>query len=587
MTDLATQLAEACSAAFAEAGLDPKWGAVKQSDRPELADFQCNGCMGAAKQAGRNPRELAGELAPQIGVHPLVERVEVAGPGFLNLTIKNEALADRVIEILADPRHGGGEAPDPKKLIVDFGGPNVAKPMHVGHIRSAVIGDTLVRVLRFLGDDVVGDVHLGDWGLQMGLLIVAVQDEHGGLPHFQDQPPQSELLDLPVTMEDLSRLYPLASARAKSDQAYERRAQDAVAKMQAGHVGYRALLQHFIAVSVAALKVDYAFLDVSFDLWKGESDVDHLIPAMIEVFQQKKLARLDDGAWIIDIERPDDKKDVPPVILVNSRGATGYHATDLATIIDRVETFAPDGLIYVVDQRQAFHFEQVFRASEMAGFMPENRMEFIGFGTVNGPDGKPFKTREGGTLRLADLNALALAEAEKKIGETGLSGDIDATERDTIARLVARAALRFADLKNQRTTNYVFELEKFSSFEGKTGPYLLYAVVRIKALLRRAAEAGHAAGEVQIEHASERKLALTLDGFALALSLTRTKRMPHHLCEHVYALAQAFSAFYADLPIAKAENAKVRASRLAICEAVLAQLETGLNLLGITAPNRM
>ena len=587
MKDLATQLADACALAFEAEGLDAKWGAVKQSDRPELADYQCNGCMGAAKQAGRNPRDLASAIAPRIAEAPIVERVDVAGPGFLNITVKNTALAERAMQILSDPKHGGGAATDPAKLVVDFGGPNVAKAMHVGHLRTAVIGDTLVRVFRFLGDDVTGDVHLGDWGLQMGLLIVALEDEQPDLPHFADEVDAAELGEIAFTMEDLTRVYPLASARAKTDAAYEKRAQEAVAKMQAGHPGYRALLAHFISVSVAALKVDYAFLDVSFDLWKGESDVDHLIAPMIQMFQDKALARLDDGALIVDIERPDDKKDVPPLMLVNSRGATGYHATDLATIVDRVENISPDRIVYVVDQRQAFHFEQVFRASELAGIMPEDRMEFIGFGTVNGPDGKPFKTRAGDTVRLADLNALALAEAEKKIGEAGLSGEIGAEERGEIAQLVARAALRFADLKNQRTTNYVFELDKFSSFEGKTGPYLLYAAVRIKALLRRAEDAGDAPGEIKITEAAERKLALALDGFALALELTRKKRMPHHLCEHVYAVAQAFSAFYADLPIAKADSAEVRASRLALSRAVLAQLETGLGLLGITAPNRM
>lgn len=587
MKDLATRLADACALAFETEGLDSKWGAVKQSDRPELADYQCNGCMGAAKQAGRNPRDLAGVIAPRIAENPIVERVDVAGPGFLNITVRNSALADRASEIRVDPKHGGGAASDPQKLVVDFGGPNVAKAMHVGHLRTAVIGDTLVRVLRFLGDDVTGDVHLGDWGLQMGLLIVALEDEQPGLPHFADDVSAAELGEISFTMEDLTRVYPIASARAKTDADYEKRAQEAVAKMQAGHAGYRALLAHFIAVSVAALKVDYAFLDVSFDLWKGESDVDHLIAPMIQMFKDKGLARLDDGALIVDIERPDDKKDVPPLMLVNSRGATGYHATDLATIIDRMESLSPDRIVYVVDQRQAFHFEQVFRASELAGIMPEDRMEFIGFGTVNGSDGKPFKTRAGDTVRLSDLNGLALAESEKKIGEAGLSGEIGPEERGEIAQLVARAALRFADLKNQRTTNYVFELDKFSSFEGKTGPYLLYAAVRIKALLRRAEEAGDAPGDIKIMEATERKLALALDGFALALELTRKKRMPHYLCEHVYAVAQAFSAFYADLPIAKADDPGVRASRLALCEAVLRQLETGLNLLGISAPNRM
>ncbi len=587
MSDLATQLAGVCVAAFEAEGLAARWGAVKRSDRPELADFQCNGCMGAAKQAGLNPRDLAARIAPRVAEHASIARVDIAGPGFLNIVVTQEALSGATEAVRVDARAGGAIATDTQRIVIDFGGPNVAKPMHVGHLRSAVIGDTLVRLLRFMGDEVTGDVHLGDWGLQMGLLIVAVKEEQPGLAYFEaghdgpfpDQPP--------VSMADLSRLYPAASARAKEDEDYAARARDAVAQMQVGHAGYRALLKHFIDVSVAALKADYAFLDVSFDLWKGESDVDGLIAPMAEDLKARGLARLDDGAWIIDIEREDDNKDMPPFMLVNSRGATGYHATDLATIIDRVQTIAPDRILYVVDARQAFHFEQVFRASDKAGIMAGDKLEHIGFGTVNGVDGKPFKTRAGDTLRLADLNAMALEEATRKIGEAGLSGEIGAAERAEIAQLVARAALRFADLKNQRTTNYTFELEKFSSFEGKTGPYLLYAVVRIRSLLRRAGEAGYAGGAICVESAAERKLALALDGFALALTLAREKRMPHFVCEHVYALAQAFSAFYGAHPIAKETDAAIRASRLGLCEAVLAQMIAALDILGITPPERM
>ncbi|MEM7328272.1 MAG: arginine--tRNA ligase [Pseudomonadota bacterium] len=601
MTDLATQLAGACSAAFEAEGLEARWGAVKQSDRPELADFQCNGCMGAAKQAGMNPRELAAKIAPRLADHDAVDRVDVAGPGFLNITISAAALAKQAVFISTDPKAGGGAASDPEKVVIDFGGPNVAKPMHVGHIRSAVIGDTLVRLLRFLGDDVTGDVHLGDWGLQMGLLIIAVMDEQPELAYFDGEARGPFPAESPVTMDDLSRLYPMASARSKEDEAYAKRAQQAVAEMQAGRPGYRALLQHFIDVSVAALKVDYGFLDVSFDLWKGESDVDPLIAPMVEDLKSRGLAIEDEGAWIIPIARDDEnvetlgkdgqprlKNPMPPFMLVNSRGATGYHATDLATIKDRVETIGPDRVLYVVDQRQALHFEQVYRASDKAGYIARDRLEHLGFGTVNGTDGKPFKTREGGTLRLADLNAMALAEATKRIGETGLSGDIDATEKAVIGELVARASLRFADLQNQRTTNYVFDLERFTSFEGKTGPYLLYAAVRVKAILRRAKEQGFAPGQMTIATAEERKLVLALDGFALALRLAREKRMPHYICEHVYGLAQAFSAFYAACPILKDDIAgETRAARLALSQTVLHQLEAGLGILGITAPERM
>ena len=601
MTDLATQLAGACSAAFEAEGLEPRWGAVKQSDRPELADFQCNGCMGAAKQAGMNPRDLAAKIAPRVAEHALVDRVDVAGPGFLNITVSAAALADQAAFIGHDEKAGGGAVEQPEKVVFDFGGPNVAKPMHVGHIRSAVIGDTLVRLFRFLGDDVTGDVHLGDWGLQMGLLIIAVMDEQPDLIYF-DEGQSGPFPDAPpVTMDDLSRLYPMASGRSKEDEAYAKRAQDAVAEMQAGRAGYRALLKHFIDVSVAALKVDYGFLDVSFDLWKGESDVDPLIEPMVADLKERGLATEDDGAWIIEIARPDEnveavgkdgqprlKNPMPPFMLVNSRGATGYHATDLATIKDRVDTIGPDRILYVVDQRQALHFEQVYRAADKVGYIGRDQLEHLGFGTVNGKDGKPFKTREGGTLRLADLNGMALEEATKRIGETGLSGDIGPEEKAEIGTLVARAALRFADLQNQRTTNYVFDLERFTSFEGKTGPYLLYAAVRLKAILRRAAEQGFQAGDIQIDASEERKLVLALDGFALALRLAREKRMPHYICEHVYQLAQSFSAFYAACPILKDDVPEdVRSSRLALCQVVLHQLEAGLGILGITAPERM
>ncbi len=588
MLDLASQLAEVCREAFVHEGLDPKWGEVKRSDRPELADFQCNGCMGAARQAGLNPRQLAHTIAPHLAAHAMIDRVDVAGPGFLNMTITSAALSRHAEAIASDDKAGGLSVDPTETLVIDFGGPNVAKPMHVGHLRSAVIGDTLVRLMRFVGHRVIGDVHLGDWGLQMGLLIIAVQDEQPGLVYFAEDAAAPFPEVSPVTMEDLSRLYPMASARSKSDEAYAERARHAVAQMQAGRAGYRALLQHFIQVSVAALKTDYAFLDVDFDLWKGESDVDHLIAPMVSDLKSRGLVYLDAGAWIMDIARDTDTKDMPPFMLVNSRGATGYHATDLATLADRAETLQPDRVIYVVDQRQAFHFEQVFRASEKTGLFTSDRLEHIGFGTVNGSDGKPFKTREGGTLRLSDLNALALDEAKRKIAQTGLSQDVSAQAGDGIAQLVARAALRFADLQNQRTTNYVFDLDRFTRFEGKTGPYLLYAAVRLKALLRRADVEGLAPGGVRIETEEERKLTLALDGFALALRLAHDKRMPHYVCEHVYGLAQAFSTFYAACPIFKTDiHTTVRASRLTLCKGVLHQLVTGLNILGISAPDRM
>ncbi|MEO1100323.1 MAG: arginine--tRNA ligase [Pseudomonadota bacterium] len=590
MTDLTSALTEACADAFEALGLERRWGAVRRSDRPDLADFQCNGCMGAAKSAGRNPRELAAEIAPKLAGAGPIQSVDVAGPGFLNIRVTPDALASRAETVRTDDMRGAIKAADAEPVVIDLGGPNVAKPMHVGHIRSAVIGDTLQRLMRFLGDEVTSDAHLGDWGLQMGHLVTELEDEQPDLVYFDAAFEGPYPDEPPVTIEDLGRLYPQASSKAKADPERNERSQTAVAELQAGRAGYRALLAHFINVSVAALKIDYAFLNVSFDLWKGESDVDGLIPDVIETFREQGLAEEDGGALIVRLERESDKKDVPPLMLLNSRGGTGYHTTDLATILDRVRSLdpAPKRMIYVVDQRQALHFEQVYRAAGMAGMFPEDHLEHIGFGTVNGPDGKPFKTREGGVLRLSDLNAMALAEAEKKIADAAkLPEDMSDAERADVAHKVAVAALRFSDLQNMRTTNYVFDLDRFTSFEGKTGPYLLYAAVRIKSLLRRAADEGHATGDIAIESEAERALVLAMDGFGAACLSARDKRTPHILCEHVYGLAQAFSALYGAHPIAAEKDETKRASRLALCEAVLGQLECGLGLLGIETPERM
>jgi arginyl-tRNA synthetase len=602
MASLTKDLSAAASAAFEAMGLEARWGDVRRSDKPELADFQCNGAMGAAKQAGKIPRDVATEIAAALKEHEMVLSAEVAGPGFINIRVSDAALAARAEAVREEKMAGAEGAPDPQVTVIDFGGPNVAKPMHVGHLRSAVIGDTLRRLLTFLGDEVTGDVHLGDWGLQMGHLVTELQDEQPDLIYFDADFTGPYPEEPPVTIDDLARMYPAASAKAKEDPARLERSQKAVAELQAGRPGYRALLKHFIDVSVAALKVDYEFLNVHFDLWKGESDVDDLIPELVERFKAAGLAREDDGAWIVDIAREGEnvpvekngkttlKNPMPPIMLINSRGGTGYHTTDLATILDRMEHLepVPQRMLYVVDQRQALHFQQVFRAAEMVGLIDEGRLEHIGFGTVNGPDGKPFKTREGGVLRLADLNQMAFEEAQKKIAEAGkLPEDMGADERHEVAANVALAALRFSDLMNTRTTNYVFDLDKFTSFEGKTGPYLLYAAVRVKSLLRRATEEGNKPGGIVIGHDAERALVLQLDNFAFACLQAREKRMPHVLCDHLYNLAQAFSSFYAALPIAAETDETMRASRLGLASAVLKQLETGLDLLGIRVPERM
>jgi arginyl-tRNA synthetase len=587
MSDLATSLTARVGAAFADIGLDPALGAVRASDRPELADFQCNGAMPAAKAAGKPPREIATAIAGRLARDPDLDRVEVAGPGFLNLILTDDALAERAEAIAADPRCGAEPVADPGRVIVDYAGPNVAKPMHVGHLRATIIGDAIKRLFRFAGHTVWGDAHFGDWGFQMGLLIDAVRAEQPDLPYFADGAGGPFPSTSPVTLEDLERLYPQAAGAAKADPEARDRARKATAELQAGRPGYRALWAHFRDVSRVSQEREFANLGITFDLWLGESDADPLIAGMVNDLKARSLAEPDQGALIVRVAREDDKRELPPLLVVSSEGSAMYGTTDLATIVQRKRDFDPTLCLYVVDQRQADHFEQVFRASDRAGYIPRERLEHVGFGTMNGTDGKPFKTREGGVLKLHDLIAMVRDKALSRLDEAGAAADANAEERGRIAHQVGIAALKFADLQNFRGQNYVFDLDRFSSFEGKTGPYLLYAAVRIKSVLRKAADAGFADGAIRIGLPQERALALALDGFHAAVRGACDKRAPHILAEHLYALAQGFSAFYAAAPILPEPDAAVRGSRLRLARATLAQLELGLGLLGIETPDRM
>lgn len=587
MRDLAGQLTEVAGAAFGALGLDPQFGAMRRSDRPDLADFQCNGAMAAAKAAKRNPREIADAVVSALRASDLVAAAETAGPGFINVRLSPASLSARVSETLADGRVGAPPCGPARRVMIDFGGWNVAKPMHIGHLRSTIIGDSLQRLFRFMGDTVVSDVHLGDWGLQMGLLIVEVAREQPDLPYFNADFSGPYPAESPVTMEDLERLYPQASARAKEDESWRAAARTATAELQAGRAGYRALWRHFCEVTRIGLERECADLAVRFDLWKGESDAEPFIPELVEDLKRRAIAVLDDGAWIVRVARESDTREIPPFLLVNRDGAVGYHATDLGTILDRKRAFDPDLTLYVVDQRQALHFEQVFRASEIAGYAPADRFEHIGFGTMNGKDGKPFKTREGGVLKLHDLIRQAREAARSRLQEAGIGEGMSPEEVELIADRVAISAIKFADLSNVRTTNYVFDLDRFISFEGKTGPYLLYAAVRMKSLVRRAAEDGVQPGPVDIRLEAERALALTLDGFAEAVTSAADRRMPHLLCDHAYQLAQAFSAFYAAAPILAEKDGAVRGARLSLTMATLNQLERTLELIGVATPERM
>lgn len=590
MSDLRTALGEAVEAAFAALGAPPELGRVTPSDRPDLADFQSNGALAAAKRLGRNPREIATAVAETLSGDPRLLSVEIAGPGFINLKVADAALSDRANAIAVEARAGAGLVQQPRKVIVDYGGPNVAKPMHVGHLRASIIGEAIKRIYRFRGDTVIGDAHFGDWGYQMGLLIGAVMDENpdiaAQIEQISDKDAAIPAAFQRVTLADLDRLYPQAAAKGKEDPAYRDRARKLTADLQAHKPGCYVLWRQFRAVTQVALERDFHALGVDFDWWKGESDADPLIADMVAELDSLGLLVEDQGARIVRVAREGDKRELPPLLVVSSEGSAMYGTTDLATILDRKRAFGPDLVIYCVDQRQADHFEIVFRAAYLAGYAAEGQLEHIGFGTMNGTDGKPFKTREGGVLKLNDLIEMTRTKARERLQEAGLGENLPADEFEDIAGKVAVAALKFADLQNFRGTSYVFDLDRFTSFEGKTGPYLLYQAVRVKSLLRRAEAEGVATGPVTVAEPAERDLVLTLDAFDAALTEAYDKKAPNALAEHAYRLSQAFSKFYAACPIMLSEPA-VKASRLTLAAATLRQLELALDLLGIATPERM
>jgi len=612
MTDLRRSLSEAVAAVFVAQGLPEELGRVTASDRPDLADFQCNGALAAAKVARKPPREIAAAVVDALAGRPELQSVEIAGLGFINMRVSADTLSARAREIAADSRAGATEVAEPRRVIVDYGGPNVAKPMHVGHLRASIIGESVKRIYRFRGDQVLGDAHFGDWGFQMGLLIMAACDQDpfiatlmdrltGSVPvSAEDERKVMDALAERISLDDLDRMYPEAAGRAKTDAEYRDRARKATAELQGGRLGYRLLWKHFVKVSKVALEREFHALGVDFDLWKGESDADPLIEGMIRELDGKGLLADDQGARVIHLARPGEtkKKKAPdgtvyeapspdPLLVVSSEGSAMYGTTDLATILDRRRSFDPQLMLYCVDQRQADHFEQVFRASYLAGYASEGELEHIGFGTMNGPDGKPFKTREGGVLKLHDLIEMTRAKARERLKEAGLGGELSPADFEDTANKVAVAALKFADLGNYRGTSYVFDLDRFSSFEGKTGPYLLYQAVRIKSLLRRAAEERLEGGRIQVADPAERELALLLDAFDTAVTEAYDKKAPNFIAEHAFKLAQAFSRFYAACPIFREVDGKVAASRLALAAATLKQLELALDLLGIEAPERM
>ncbi len=586
---LLTVLSDLFGEAFASIGLDRSFGEVAISQRPDLGQFQCNGALPAAKPAGRNPREIAQEVVDAVRGDERLAELSLAGPGFINITLTDEFLATELDGVEKDERLGIPTAPQPVPAVVDYGGPNVAKEMHVGHLRPAIIGESVKRILRFAGYDVTGDVHLGDWGTPMGQLIVELAERRPDLPYFDAGFTGPYPADSPVTVGDLQLMYPTASRRAKEDRNFAEAARLATVELQDGRPGYLALWNHFRTVSIDAMKEVYDDLDVHFELWHGESTVHDRIQPMIDRLVEAELARVSEGALVVDVADEADTKEIPPLMLTKRDGAYLYGTSDLATIEDRIEELDAELMVYVVDVRQSLHFEQVFRAARLSGIAgPDVVLEHAGNGTVNGPDGKPFRTRDGDLLRLADLVDMVVERARLRLEENDLATGYPEEERQHIAHLVGMSALKFGDLHNHRTSNYVFDIERFTSFEGKTGPYLLYGAVRIKSILREAGERGLAKGPiVAADRDAERNLMLRLARLPETFERAAEHRAPNHLAEYAYDLVADFNRFYEACHIISESDPARQGSWLTLVGATLRQLELVLELLGISVPERM
>jgi arginyl-tRNA synthetase len=572
---LQSHLSELVGKAFADLGLPVELGEVLPSQRPDLAQFQCNGAMVAAKQAGKSPREIASQIAESLAVDGDIARTEVAGPGFINIDLTDEAIARWANRIAADDHFGFEREGDAKRVLVDYAGPNVAKAMHVGHIRATIIGDSLARLFDFAGHDVIRDPHFGDWGFQMGLLITAVVDD--GLDPAT------------ITLDDLQRIYPEASERAREDDEFADRARAATVRLQQGDENARGIWRQMKTVSEESQREDFAALGVEFDLWYGESDVADRLNDLVSRLESDGVTEVSDGALIVRVGEPGDNRDWPPLILRSKVGGFLYSTTDVATVDMRVNDLGVELMLYVVDRRQGDHFTQVFRAARKAGIVPDEVvMEHIGFGTMNGPDGKPFKTREGGVVRLGDVIEMVKTAARDRIEEARIAEDYPEEERELISRQVGVAALKFGDLINNRTSDYIFDLDRFSSFEGKTGPYLQYAAVRIKSILRRAATEGLQPGDIVTPTVDvEKELMLELFQFPEVVERTIELRAPNHVAEYAYTLSGAWNRFYDRCHILNEPDPERQASWLRLAMWTEATLETLLELLGIEVPERM
>lgn len=581
-------ISEEMKKAFAEAGYDAGLGRVTLSNRPDLCEYQCNGAMAGAKAYKKAPVMIANDVAARLADSVYMEDVKVVNPGFINIRLRPEKLASYLDEMKQDGELGVEKTKNPQMIMVDYGGPNVAKPLHVGHLRSAIIGESVKRIARRMGHKVLGDIHLGDWGYQMGLIITELKERKPELPYFDEAFEGEYPQEAPFTIGELEEIYPAASARAKEDEVYREAALNATYLLQNGHKGYMAVWRHIMNVSVTDLKKNYRNLNVEFDLWKGEADAQELIPDMIERLKKEGYAHVDEGALVIDVQKESDTKEIPPCMIQKSDGASLYGTTDLATLIQRVRDYQPDRIVYVVDKRQELHFVQVFRAAKKTGIVPEETtLQFLGFGTMNGKDGKPFKTREGGVMRLENLIGEIEDEMYQKITD---NRTVEADEARSTAKIVGLSAIKYGDLSNQASKDYVFDVDRFTSFEGNTGPYILYTIVRIKSILNKYTADGASLSGLTVNGAageSEKALMLEAVKYNEVMETAYEELAPHKICAYIYDLANSFNRFYHETKILTEENEETKKGYLALLVLTKEILESCIDVLGFEAPERM
>ena len=570
---------------FENAGYDRELGRVVVSNRPDLCQFQVNGAMGGAKIYHKAPLMIANDVISNLVSNDVIESVNVVAPGFININVKDSFLNEYLNGMLKSENVGFEKTKDAKTVVIDYGGPNVAKALHVGHLRSAVIGEALKRLNRFYGNKVIGDAHLGDWGLQMGLIIHELKQRKPELCYFDENYEGEYPTEAPLNLKELEEIYPFASGKSKEDEEYLAKARVATKEYQEGRRGYRALCKQIIAVSMQDLKRNYSRLDVDFDVWLGESDADPYVADMVKMMKDKGFAYISDGALVVDVKEETDTAPIPPCIILKSDGSSIYETTDLATLVQRMQDYKANRVVYVVDKRQGLHFERVFRCAKKTGVVPEGtELSFVGFGTVNGKDGKPFKTRSGGTMKLSEL--LDTVEAKVSIKD---SEKMSADELKKLSEIIALAAIKYGDLQNPCESNYIFDIDKFASFEGNTGPYILYTMVRIKSILSKLNlkpfEGDNPFSDFTCQ--SERDLALSLIKFSHVLTETVKKDAPSMLCQYIYEISNKFNVFYHDKKILAETNEKVLHSLVALITLTLNVLDISINLLGFKAPEKM